>query len=191
MGARRGIVAAFGPGVLGADGRLDRLKVADAVFRDPAKLRQLNKITHPLINQEMMRRTRALLLRGYSTVVLDIPLLLAGLRPGQRPSIVGKTIVVKARPDVQLERLMARNGFSKEEASRRIRSQMSGEEQAAFGDFSSISGSLEELERQVADVLRRMPQGIGLGRVLAAFAAITAVVAPAFKKLASGSRARL
>jgi dephospho-CoA kinase len=173
--AHHRILAAFGEGVLGDDGCIDRQKVAQMVFQDQDKLKKLNSITHPLIGRAIMRHTAALVCRGHGTVVLDIPLLLRGLHPGQRPGLVGKVIVVKARPELQCSRLMARNGFSEADALRRIRAVMSGDEQAKYADFViDNSAGFEELNLQVDQMLTELSRGFGMPQTLAVATAVVA-----------------
>src|ERR671934_1677181 len=115
----RAIVEAFGPEVLDGD-RLDRWKLGAIVFEDEAARRRLEAITHPLIRTWMAERQREAEERGEKRVILDIPLLYeSGLDRGLKA-----VIVVYAPAEVEMERLMARNGLGREEAGRRLATQL-------------------------------------------------------------------
>ncbi len=95
------MVERFGPGIVAADGTLDRQAVADIVFNDPDALKALNDIVHPAVGAETTRR----LLEQADTdnlVVLDIPLLVESA--GKRP--VAGVIVVDVDPEVAVQRLV-------------------------------------------------------------------------------------
>ncbi|MGB9792847.1 MAG: dephospho-CoA kinase [Thermacetogeniaceae bacterium] len=129
--AWRRIVQEFGEGICNPDGSLDRKKLGRIVFSDLNKLDKLNQITHPYIISEINR-----LLDDYrekfpeGVVVLDVPLLFeAGLE-----RMVDEIWVVYVDHQTQLERLMNRDGFSAEEAMRRINSQIPLEEKVKLAD---------------------------------------------------------
>lgn len=154
------IAAALGPGVLDAQGALDRPKVADLVFRDPEKRRTLNALVHPRVGVEMARRVEAARASGTPVVVLDVPLLLEGAKAGTGTAArVGfdAVIVVWVPEAVQIERTVARDGCSREEALRRVRAQMSLDEKRALADHViDNSGSPAETERQVRALWLRL-----------------------------------
>ncbi len=108
------VVAAFGPEVLGPDGRLDRRRLRDIVFADAAARGRLESILHPAIRAEMERQSRAAAVVG-PYQVLVIPL----LAEGGRRDHVDRVLVVDAPEIVQLERLMARDAVTREQATRR------------------------------------------------------------------------
>jgi dephospho-CoA kinase len=119
--AWRQIVKAFGKIVLNPDCTLNRRELGALVFGNRAKLRQLERIIHPRVAREQQRLVRRIAKRKPHTVVIyEVPLLFeAGV-----DKRVDKTIVVIADRDTQIVRLKKRNGFSRAEAIRRIRSQM-------------------------------------------------------------------
>ncbi|MCA9537940.1 MAG: dephospho-CoA kinase [Myxococcales bacterium] len=150
------IVAAFGPGVLTADGRLDRPALGAQVFGDPALRRKLEGILHPLIAIESARRVQGALAEKPPLVVYDAALLIeAGRADHFRP-----LVVVFAPPEVQLERLMRRDGLSAAEAQARIASQMPVAEKAALADHViDNSGTLAATEAQVDALWARLLGG--------------------------------
>jgi len=143
------IVAVFGGGVLRPDQTIDRAKLGDIVFRDPARLAELNRIVHPAVFAADRERTAAILAENPSAVVIkDIPLLTAEVAR----RMVDKVVVVYASPDVQLARLLGR-GLTEEEAKRRIAAQMPVDEKLKFADYViDNDGTREETKAQVENV---------------------------------------
>ncbi|WJQ06488.1 dephospho-CoA kinase [Geobacillus stearothermophilus] len=150
--AYRQIVAAFGPGILRADGEIDRAKLGAIVFNDEQQRKVLNAIVHPAVRKKMLAEKEAHIRSGAKTVVLDIPLLFeSGLTHW-----VDKVLVVYVDDDVQLRRLMARNGFTEEEALARIRSQWPMAEKVKRADaVIDNNGTIEETHRQLLAILHQ------------------------------------
>ena len=103
------ITAAFGGEVLDADGRLDRRRMRAQIFADPDARRRLEAILHPAIRAEMERQSRA---AGGAYQVLVIPL----LAEGGRRDHVDRVLLVDVPEALQVERLMTRDGVSREQA---------------------------------------------------------------------------
>lgn len=143
------IVEAFGPEMLMEDGTLHRKRLGSVVFRDEAKRRQLEAITHPEITKEMARRIEELKRTAPEPlIIVDVPLLLEG-SPGKR-EMYEEIVVVYVPRETQLKRLMERDGLSEEEANQRIDAQLPIEQKRAMADVViDNSGTLEETERQV------------------------------------------
>jgi dephospho-CoA kinase len=154
------IAALFGPGVLDAQGALDRAALGEIVFRDPEARRRLNALVHPKVGAEFARRIAAARAAGARVLVLDIPLLFEGRRAGTGSAArmdFDATVLVYAPEQLQIERQMARDGCSREEAERRVRAQMPIEEKKALADYViDNSGSLDDTERQVREVLSQI-----------------------------------
>jgi dephospho-CoA kinase len=148
--ALRTIVDAFGPDVVGPDGRLDRKRLGAVVFADPARRKTLEAITHPAITARRQAILDAWAAEGFDgIVVLDVPLL---VEVGAVAS-VDRVVLVDAEPAVQLERLMRRDGFDRAEAGRRVASQMPLAEKVRHAHYVvDNSGSPEETEAQVRAV---------------------------------------
>jgi dephospho-CoA kinase len=147
------IVAEFKSSILDASGGLDREALGRLVFADAAKRARLDAIVHPKVGAEMARRLDEARRRGVPLVVLDIPLLLEGRRTGRGSAAqfpFDAIVVVHVPESVQLERQMRRDGRDREEALRRIRSQMPLDEKRALADHViDNSGSLEKTEHEV------------------------------------------
>jgi dephospho-CoA kinase len=139
------MVDRFGPGIVAADGTLDRAGVAAVVFADPEELAALNAIVHPALSDDMTRRREALAATD-ATVVLDIPLLVESRYRG-----LGGVVVVDVDPEVAVERLARFRGFTEADARARVGRQVSREERLAAADFViDNSGDPERLRREVA-----------------------------------------
>jgi dephospho-CoA kinase len=150
------LVSRFGRGILDSAGRIDRKKLGPLVFADPAKLQQLNRIVHPRIIERIGQLAAAhCAANPVGVVIVDAALIYETGIPGR----FVKTIVAWCRPEQQIERLMAKTGLSREEAGRRIASQMPAEEKRRRADFViDGSGSLEETQRQVEALYPRLQQ---------------------------------
>lgn len=148
--AWRAIVAEFGREVLGPEGQLDRKRLGALVFADPARRKVLEAITHPAIMARRQAILDAWAVEGFDgVVVLDIPLL---IEVGAAAH-VDRVVLVYAERDLQLERLMGRDGFDRAEAERRIASQMSLTEKVRHAHFVvDNSGAPEETAAQVRAV---------------------------------------
>jgi dephospho-CoA kinase len=162
------ISAAFGPGVIDAEGRLDRAALGAIVFRDAAARARLGAIVHPPVAAEIARRVARARSQGVEVLVLDIPLLFEGRKAGTGTAAVlqfDATVVVWAPEAAQIERQIARDGCSREEAQRRVRAQLPLHEKKALADFViDNSGTPEETDRQVSafwETLRRRPARAG------------------------------
>lgn len=146
------IVEVFGAEVIQQDGELDRPKLGSIVFYNEEKRLQLNKIVHPAVREEMNRQKEMYIKEGMQAIVLDIPLLFES----KLTSLVDRILVVAVTPDTQLERLMKRNGFSEEEATARIQSQMPLEEKVKNADeVINNDGTIMGTKTQLQVILKK------------------------------------
>ncbi|WP_188055379.1 dephospho-CoA kinase [Oryzomonas rubra] len=143
------LAALLGAGVLRGDGTLDRKRVAGIVFADADKRRQLEAVLHPEIRRLAEERITRAAATGQRIVIYMAPLLIeAGVTDR-----VDEIWVVTVRPEVQLERLMARDGIGREEAERIIGSQMPLAEKERHGRVViDNSGTLEETRLLLAEI---------------------------------------
>jgi dephospho-CoA kinase len=144
------VVARFGDRVLGPGGRLDRAALAAIVFHDAGELADLNAIVHPLIGA----RTTELMDSAPADAILvhDIPLLVEGRLAGGFDTVV----VVEAGLQTRLDRL-AERGLTPDDARARMASQASDEERRAVADeLISNDGTMQALEREVAELWQRL-----------------------------------
>jgi dephospho-CoA kinase len=140
------VVARFGQGILRPDGEIDRKLLGSIVFADPERLRELSAIVHP-------------------NLIARVDELAAGLHAGHAEAVIvvdaaviyeagvadrfAKILVAWCRPEQQIERLMAKTGLSREDALRRVASQIPSEEKRRRADYViDCSGSLAETRTQ-------------------------------------------
>lgn len=141
------IIRHFGRGILLEDGSLDRKKLGSIVFKDRNELQYLNGIMHPvmidrvkLLLEEMKRQQKM------DKVVVDAAILIEmGLH-----RLVDEVWVVSIPRELQVERLMKRDGISRARAEAMVGAQMSAEQKRQYADIIiENTGSVEELEKRV------------------------------------------
>ena len=141
----KNIVNEFGPEVLQPDGALDRKVLGSIVFANPEKRQRLNAILHPRIIERQDEILNALESDDpHGIAIVDAALMIES--GGYKR--FDKLIVVHCRPEVQLERLMLRDGLSPDEAQKRIDSQMPQSEKQRFADYLIDTSDGFELTRQ-------------------------------------------
>ena len=140
------VIDRFGPGIVAADGTIDRPALATLAFADEESRLALNAITHPAIGVAMIEARDAH--EGTDDiVVLAIPLLTAVHRDTVK---LHKVVVVDTPTDVALERLLSQRGFGRADAEARMRSQVSREERMKEADYVlDNSGDRSTLEAEV------------------------------------------
>lgn len=148
------VVKHFGREVLNAEGTLNRERLGSLIFSDPQQRQRLNAILHPFIiakQDEVMRQWE----RGDpdGIAVVDAALMIES--GGYKR--FDKLIVVHCRPEVQLERLMLRDGLSLAEAKQRIGSQMPQEEKQRYADYLiDSSDGFESTRQRTIDVYHKL-----------------------------------
>ena len=150
----RAVVEAFGSEILQPTGALDRARLGALVFGDEKKRLLLNSILHPFIiaaQDEQLRQWEAEDAGGIAVVDAALMIESGGYKR------FDKLIVVHCRPEIQLERLMARNSISREDALRRIQSQMPQEEKMRHADFLiDTSDGFEDTRRRTREVYAKL-----------------------------------
>ena len=145
----RQVADAFGEKVLERGGAVDRKALGALVFADEPSRMRLNAIVHPAVWREIERFFEARARASDTVAVVDAALMIE-TGSYRRYDVL---VVVHCTPELQLERLMARDGLSRDDALRRIRSQMPIEEKLLFADFRvDTSGTLEETRRQTDEL---------------------------------------
>lgn len=154
------LVAAFGEDILQTDGRLNRHYLGELVFSDPVARARLNAIIHPAIADLSVRRLHQL--RGSAPlIVYEAPLL---YEVGAETR-VDKVLMVKIAPDVQLARLMERDGLDQQSARQRIAAQMPQEQKIARADYLiDNSAGWEETVAQIERLWPLLPAGTAASR---------------------------
>ena len=143
------IVARFGSDVLTPAGELDRARIGDLVFRDESARKDLEAIVHPAV-----RRGMADFFGGLPPdtpfAVADIPLLYETRAERNFDAVV----VVACPPALQIERVMRRDGLSREAAERRMAAQLPIEEKVRRADYViRTDGAYADTDAQVAALL--------------------------------------
>ena len=150
---KRKLAEKFGDEIL-ENNEISREKLGKLVFGNDDNLKILNSIIHPKIKELILKLQEEH--KDKNLVFLDIAL----LYEANFVDLVEKVAVVYVDEDVQLERLMTRNSLSKEEAIKRIESQMSPREKAALGDFLiNNSYSKEDTFQQIDEILEKLKRG--------------------------------
>lgn len=150
MPAYEKIIEHFGPGIVGEDKRIDRKKLADIVFSNGAELQRLNEITHSIVADMIIRLVDEYRKSGRELVVVEaiVPIEHGFL------DVVDTVWVVLAKESVRTERVMKRSGLTREEAKKRIQSQMPDEKYISLADKIIYNdGDLGELEEKVWGLL--------------------------------------
>jgi dephospho-CoA kinase len=142
------IAARFGAEFITADGALDRDRMRERVYTDPAARRDLEAIIHPLVGAETARQAAAARAAGARCVVFDIPLL---VESGRWRALVDRVLVVDCLPSTQLARVQARSGLAQEQVQAIIAAQASREQRLAAADcvIHNEGLTLEQLRTQV------------------------------------------
>jgi dephospho-CoA kinase len=136
---------AFGPGVVGTDGALDRTRMRALAFGRAADRRKLEAILHPLIREESARRLER---AGGAYAVLVVPLLVEG---GIDRSRYARVVVVDCTEAQQVERVIRRSGLPEQEVRAIMAAQATREARLALADdVIDNSGPVDALESQVA-----------------------------------------
>jgi dephospho-CoA kinase len=156
------IEAEFGPSFVAPDGSMDRARMRALVFGDDTARKRLESITHPLIRSETERETRDA--RGPYVMVV-VPLL---VESGTWKSRVNRVLGVDCSIDTQVERVMRRNGFTREQVLAIVARQATREARLAAADDVIVNdnASIETLTREV-DALHRKYLGLASGAAAA------------------------
>jgi dephospho-CoA kinase len=149
------VAHAFGPGVLQADGSLDREALGKVVFGDDAKRAVLAGILHPLIGTRSAELMAAAQRSGAPVLVHDVPL----LTENHLASRYAEVIVVDVSPEVQLDRLVSLRGMTRQDAENRVKAQATREGRLAIATkVLHNDGTPAELETQVARLWAELVQ---------------------------------
>ncbi|MBS4199940.1 dephospho-CoA kinase [Bacillus sp. FJAT-49732] len=144
------IIETFGHEIVNSDDTINRSKLGSIIFNDEEKRKMLNSIVHPTVRECLNDWKIQALEEGKKTIIYDIPL----LYESNLTYLVEKVVVVFVDEDVQLKRLLNRNGLTEEEALARIRSQLPLREKKERADaVIDNNGTIDETERQVNELI--------------------------------------
>ncbi|KAJ3669535.1 hypothetical protein LUZ60_011485 [Juncus effusus] len=143
----------FGDEILLESGEIDRARLGQIVFSDPEKRQLLNRLLAPHISSGILWEVLKLWLKGCKVIILDIPLLFeTKMNLWTRP-----VIVIWVDSETQIQRLIARDGISEEQARNRINSQMPLDLKRDKADIViDNSGSIEETKEHFEKVLGKI-----------------------------------
>jgi dephospho-CoA kinase len=155
--AWRQIADTFGPGILHPDRTIDRAKLGAIVFRDKRKRARLNSIVHPAVFAAWCCRTQEIKeIKPDAIILSDVPLL---IEEGMQ-AVFDLVMLIYVSAEEQMDRLMKRNGLSREEAQQRLKAQMPIDDKLPFAQIVIRNhGTLEDTRRLVdrawQDLLQR------------------------------------
>ncbi len=156
--AWQAIRSLFGERVVRPDGELDRSLLAELVFKDAHLRQQLEEIVHPQVRDVMDQEVSRLVKKHPRKLIIkDIPLLFeSGMNDG-----LADIIVVYVPVEIQLERLMKRDGIDLDAARRRIDAQMSIEEKRRLATLViDNSGDLSQTRSQVMRIYKKLTRSV-------------------------------
>ncbi|MFM0136213.1 dephospho-CoA kinase [Caballeronia grimmiae] len=150
------IASEFGSGFLAPDGSLDRARMRELVFTDDTAKARLEAVLHPLIRAETERQRQA---AGGPYHIVVVPLL---VESGNWASRVSRVLVVDCPVETQIERVMRRNGFPREQVLAIIAKQASRETRLAAADdivlndeaatLGTLAGQVDELHARYLEL---------------------------------------
>ncbi|MBB5021747.1 dephospho-CoA kinase [Desulfurispira natronophila] len=142
----------FGPEFAAEDGTLDRARLRQEIFSFPERRYQLNTIMHPAIARERKQRLQELLAQ-HPVVIYDAALLIE-TGTYQEMDIV---ILVACEPSEQINRIIERDGGTREAASAAVNAQLSTQQRRPFAHFVlENNGDLAALQEQVNELLGKI-----------------------------------
>ena len=143
------LVDALGPDILDADGRLDRPAMRERITRDPEAKRVLERITHPAIREWVVQRISEHVARGAPVVMVEAALLVETGGYKMYPTLV----VVSCPTEMQIERVIARDGVDRAAARGFIATQLPlANKEAVANHVIRNEGDLAALEARVDEV---------------------------------------
>ena len=149
------LLSTFGSAILQEDGRLDRPKLGAMIFGNPELLAQSSQLQNEIIREELARR-RDLLAETEAVFFMDLPLLFEL----EYDNWFDQIWLVDVTKETQLNRLMARNALSQEEAEKRIAAQLSLKEKRNRVNLIIDNNGLQELTyQQLRDAIQKLERG--------------------------------
>ncbi len=148
------LLVRFGEEIVGEGGQIDRARLGAIVFASESERQALNAIVHPRVYEAQAAWLREVAVRDPRAIaVIDAALM---IETGSFRRF-DKVVVVHCTPELQLERLMQRNGLTREAAQARIAAQMPVSEKLRYADYRiETSAGFEDTRRQVEDLYRQL-----------------------------------
>lgn len=148
------VVDLFSDDILGKDNKIDRKKLGEMVFGDYTQKKKLEDLLHPKIRDEILSQANQL--ESYSQhYFLDIPLFFEV--GGKKTYDVAQVLLIYATKELQLKRIVARDGLSQEDAMKRIEAQMDIEEKKLQSEnIIENTKGLKELQEEIEKFLQKL-----------------------------------
>ena len=147
------VVQAFGRGIVRDDGSIDRKRLGEIVFSDPASRERLERITHPAILEAMKEAIAGIEREGHRAAAVEATLIHESGRKGLSEAVISVT----CDRETAISRLAARDGMSRGDAEARLRAQMDADRKAGASDYViDNSGDIESTRRQVDLLVRTL-----------------------------------
>ena len=148
------ITGFFGKDILNPDRSINRKNLSGIVFNDPLKREKLESFTHPFIREEFILQVEKAVLRDETAIIIAVvPLLIEG----NLQEIFSKTIIVYSSPEIQIQRLMVRDGISKQMADKILEAQMPIDDKIQHCDFIiNNEGALDDTKKNVNGLWKRL-----------------------------------
>ena len=149
------IAAQFGPGVVNADGSMNRDGMRQRIFSDSNARQQLEAIIHPLVSNESARQAEVARQAGCALLVFDIPLLVESSRWRNQ---LDRVLVVDCEVTTQISRVLQRSGWTQAMVANVIASQATRTQRLAAADLVIYNNALtlDDLAAQVREILLRI-----------------------------------
>jgi dephospho-CoA kinase len=145
------IKQAFGSEMVGADGNLDRSRLGRVVFKDQEKLKKLETILHPKIQELRSRERLKLEQAGHALAFYDVPLLFEKNMQSEFDAV----LLVYAPPEDQRRRLQERDNLSDAEIELRMKAQIPIDEKVKMAQYVILNnGSVADLKLNVQSILK-------------------------------------
>ena len=145
------VVQAFGGGIVRDDGSIDRVRLGEIVFSDPASRERLERITHPAILEAMKEAVAGIEREGNRAAVVEATLIHESGKKGLFEAVISVT----CDRETAISRLAARDGMSRRQAEARLRAQMDADRKAGASDYViDNAGDIESTRRQVVALAR-------------------------------------
>jgi len=146
----KNLVNHFGQTILKPDGSVDRRKLAETIFRDEEEREFLNKITHPaVLNRIKLTISQLEQENKHEIYVTEAALVIeAGFQ-----DFYDRLILTHCQSEIQLARLLSRNGLTEEEAQGRLQAQLPDEKKKPYAHYLiDTSGSIEQTIEQTEKI---------------------------------------
>ena len=149
------IAAQFGPGVVNADGSMNRDAMRQRIFSDSNARQQLEAIIHPLVSNESARQAEVARQAGCALLVFDIPLLVESSRWRNQ---LDRVLVVDCEVTTQISRVLQRSGWTQAMVANVIASQATRTQRLSAADLVIFNNALtlDDLAAQVREILLRI-----------------------------------